>query len=377
MNLLYDLTAAHASKTAKFNGGAYYAEAVFFALIKRTKNFVGVYNSKLYINPKVLESGIRLYDINQISPKEIVEKEKIDTFFSAWYKSTDEWRFDNIRSIITWHGFRGLEMPFDTILFHYAPNFKKKMGVVYRYLTKNRSMQKITNRFSNVNSECITVSEHTRASAQNFFPYLAHNAIPVFYPPFIEDEETSPLPLEVYDKKYFLLTSSARWQKNNLRAVWAFDELFSQRKNLDFKVILTGVTNEYVFSRRMKNREKFIFLNFIERAELLYLHKNAYAFIYPSLCEGFGLPPMESMRYGVPVAASGTSSIPEVCQNAAIYFDPYSVSEIKNRIIQLLDKNIYTEYSMRAIERYKTVNERQKRDLEKLLDYILGEQQQS
>jgi len=63
-------------------------------------------------------------------------------------------------------------------------------------------------------------------------------------------------------------------------------------------------------------------LDYIERSELLYLHKNAYAFIYPSLSEGFGHPPMESMRYGVLVAASGTSAIPEICQNAAIYFDP-------------------------------------------------------
>jgi len=82
---------------------------------------------------------------------------------------------------------------------------------------------------------------------------------------------------------------------------------------------------------------------------------------------------LESMRYGVPVAASGTSSIPEVCQNAAIYFDPYNVSEIKNRIIQLLDKNIYNEYSARATERYKIVSERQNQDLEKAANFILGE----
>jgi glycosyltransferase involved in cell wall biosynthesis len=90
------------------------------------------------------------------------------------------------------------------------------------------------------------------------------------------------------------------------------------------------------------------------------------------LNEGFGYPPIESMRYGVPVAASGTSSIPEICQNAAIYFDPYNVSEIKNRILQLLNKNIHDEYSARALERYKVVSKRQRLDLEKLVDFILG-----
>jgi glycosyltransferase involved in cell wall biosynthesis len=123
----------------------------------------------------------------------------------------------------------------------------------------------------------------------------------------------------------------------------------------------------------LKNKDKFIFIGYIDRSKLLSLHKNAYAFIYPSLNEGFGYPPLESMRYGVPVAASGTSSIPEVCQNAVIYFDPYNISEIKNRIIQLLDKDIYKEYSERAIERYKVVSEKQKQDLERAVNFILGE----
>jgi glycosyltransferase involved in cell wall biosynthesis len=224
------------------------------------------------------------------------------------------------------------------------------------------------------NIECITDSEHSKHSIINFYPRLAKKGIFVFYAPASEDLlGLLELPQSKYESKsYFLLTSSARWIKNHLRAVWAFDELFSQRPDLDFKVVLTGVVDEEIFTKKMENRNKFIFLGFVDRLEILSLYKNAYAFIFPSLNEGFGYPPIESMRYGVPVAASGTTSIPEICQNAAIYFDPYNVSEIKNRILQLLDKNIYAEYSVRAIERYKIVSERQKQDLEKTIDFILG-----
>ena len=109
----------------------------------------------------------------------------------------------------------------------------------------------------------------------------------------------------------------------------------------------------------------------MENEELEYLHQNAYAFIFPSLNEGFGYPPMQSMRYGVPVAASGTTSIPEICDNAALYFDPYSISEIKNRVIQLLDPAIYSEYSARATQRYQIVKQRQASDLEKTVAFIL------
>jgi glycosyltransferase involved in cell wall biosynthesis len=376
MFLLFDLTATQPSSKAKFHGGGYYGEAVFFALLKRTKNVIGMYDSKHYINPKILESDIKIYDINQISPKEIIEKEEIKTFYTALHKDDYESQTGNIRQIITWHGVRELEMPYDCINFYYANNIKRKVKSIYAFIMKKHLMKKYTNNVINNKAkfEFLTVSEHSKASIINFFPHLANKNIPVFYPPYMDETEADSLPQTIERKKYFLLTSSARWEKNNLRAVWAFDELFSQRKDLDFKAVLTGVTDKNIFTRKLKNRDKFIFLGYIDRTELLSLHKNAYAFIYPSLNEGFGYPPIESMRYGVPVAASGTTSIPEVCQNAAIYFDPYNVSEIKNRIIQLLDNDIHGEYSARAVERYKIVSERQKQDLEKIVDFILGDQ---
>ena len=112
-------------------------------------------------------------------------------------------------------------------------------------------------------------------------------------------------------------------------------------------------------------------MGYVERDFLELLTEQAYAFIYPSLNEGFGYPPIDSMKYGVPVAASGTTSIPEVCGEAALYFDPYSVTEIKNRIVQLLEKPIYDELVKKSKERYSEVSAKQRADLKKLVEYVI------
>jgi glycosyltransferase involved in cell wall biosynthesis len=67
------------------------------------------------------------------------------------------------------------------------------------------------------------------------------------------------------------------------------------------------------------------------------LYENAVAFIFPSLYEGFGLPPLEAMRCGCPVICSNSASIPEICGDAALYFDPTNLSEIRSQIQHLVD----------------------------------------
>jgi len=377
MKLLFDLIAIQPTLSYKFHGGGYYGEIIFFALLNRKIEFIGIYNGKNYINPKVLESGVKLYDINKTSLSDVINIENIDTIYSPLHRY---WPVSVKRYIITWHGVRGLEVQYENIKLIFIKSYLKKAFVIIidffiRDILRKIIFLKEKANYDKIayldNIEYITVSEHSKYSIINFYPHLAKKEIPVFYSPFMEKNEIGQLPSGIVAKKYFLLTSSARYVKNNLRAVWAFDELFSQRIDISFNVVLTGVTNKKIYTKKLKNKDKFIFLEYIERETLNSLHANAYAYIFPSLNEGFGYPPLESMRYGVPVAASGTSSVPEICQDAVIYFDPYNVSEIKNRILQLMNDQIYKEYSVRAIERYKVVSERQNNDLEKCLDFIL------
>ena len=82
---------------------------------------------------------------------------------------------------------------------------------------------------------------------------------------------------------------------------------------------------ELDFSKSVVNKEKFHFLDYVDYATLENYFNDAFCFVYPSLNEGFGYPPIQAMKYGTPVIASAISSIPEVCQNAVCYFNPFSM----------------------------------------------------
>jgi glycosyltransferase involved in cell wall biosynthesis len=70
--------------------------------------------------------------------------------------------------------------------------------------------------------------------------------------------------------------------------------------------------------------------------ELVHLYRSAAAVVFPSLYEGFGLPPLEAMACGCPVAASDATSLPEVCGDGAEYFDPRSAADMAGAIGRVL-----------------------------------------
>lgn len=70
--------------------------------------------------------------------------------------------------------------------------------------------------------------------------------------------------------------------------------------------------------------------------DLRYLYAGAHCFVFPSLYEGFGLPPLEAMTFGVPVVTANVSSLPEVCGDAALYVDPYDTESIRSGIEKVL-----------------------------------------
>ena len=385
MNLLFNLVAVQPIHSAKFHGGGSYGEVIFWALVKRGVQFSCAYDGKKYLDPMILDAcktqNIPLFDINEKSPQQIIDENQIDTFYTPLYSLEKKWDINVKDFVFTWHGVRALEMQYSWAGVGFAKKFGQKFEALVRYRESWKKhyykpkYQDLAKRMAEGKARTITVSEHSRASIKSFFPELLDLEIPVFYSPMTAYEPEGFLPPGVAAKKYFLLTSGARWEKNNLRAAMAFDELVSmyqsQGKPFDFKMVITGAANPKAYLRHLKHKDRFVLLGYVENKELEFLHKNAYAFVFPSLNEGFGYPPVQSMRYGVPVAASGTTSIPEVCGDAVLYFDPYSVSEIKNRLVQLLDSKIYDEYAARAPKRYVEVHTRQIADLEETVNFIL------
>jgi len=219
----------------------------------------------------------------------------------------------------------------------------------------------------NSEMDIVTVSEHSAAAFKTFFPEFKDREIPVFYSP-----NTSVLNIDKrrYDEKYFLLVSAGRPFKNCLRAVKALDRLFSEGYLKDYRVKITGDRGPSTFLYKIANKNKFDFMGYVDEQELDQLYHDAYCLIYPSLNEGFGYPPLEAMHYGTPVLASPLSSIPEVCQGAAIYFNPFSVDEIMNRILLITDETRHSKYSDLALKQFEIIKKRQDEDLDKLIDYL-------
>lgn len=136
---------------------------------------------------------------------------------------------------------------------------------------------------------------------------------------------------------YFLYVGSIKGHKNLLSALKAFKLLI--KKYPDYKMVVIGVKpDEFLKNNKTSElREGIIVPGFIPDSELPAIYSNALCLIFPSLYEGFGLPPLEAMSCGCPVIASNLSSIPEVCGDAALYFDPHKIDEIVKTMEQVIE----------------------------------------
>jgi glycosyltransferase involved in cell wall biosynthesis len=135
------------------------------------------------------------------------------------------------------------------------------------------------------------------------------------------------------------------------------------------KAVVTGCSAEN-FHYKIQNPDSFKFYGYVEERVLEDLYANAFVFVYPSLNEGFGYPPLEAMRYGIPVIASPFSSISEVLEEAALYFNPFSVEEIMSRMLLMMDEQRYQQYAAKGRKKFEQISSRQKEDLDALIDYL-------
>jgi len=110
-------------------------------------------------------------------------------------------------------------------------------------------------------------------------------------------------------------------------------------KNSEIKLILIGYHRDVFKSRPIQefSSDRIIIAGFVPDEELGILLKNALAFIHPSVYEGFGMPIIEAMANGVPVACSNVASLPEVAGSAALLFDPFDTNSITQALHRMAD----------------------------------------
>jgi glycosyltransferase involved in cell wall biosynthesis len=133
------------------------------------------------------------------------------------------------------------------------------------------------------------------------------------------------------EREPFLLYPANRWpHKNHDRLFAAF--ALVRRERPDLRLVLTGNGHQQAkFPEGVESR------GHVTMDELVELYRTAACLAFPSLYEGFGLPPLEAMACGCPVAASSATSLPEVCGDAAEYFDPLSPEDMAAAILRAID----------------------------------------
>jgi len=105
-------------------------------------------------------------------------------------------------------------------------------------------------------------------------------------------------------------------------------------------------------SEQQPRSERVVWAGFVTDGELKALYENAGCLVFPSLYEGFGLPPLEAMYCGCPVVASSRTSIPEVCGDAALYCDATSANDIAEKIsLMMTDDVLRQRYKAMGYER--------------------------
>lgn len=143
-------------------------------------------------------------------------------------------------------------------------------------------------------------------------------------------------------RDFLLYTGVWRGHKNLVNLIKAFALLREGPEGYDMQLVITGEEDPYYpeVKRTVKElglEHHVIYTGMVPEKELVALYQTATAYVFPSLYEGFGLPPLEAMRCGTPVVASKVSCIPEICGEAsAIYFDPYDPEDISNSIRKVL-----------------------------------------
>jgi len=190
-----------------------------------------------------------------------------------------------------------------------------------------------------------TVSEYSKADIVKQYGIapdkidVVYNAAKDIFQPITKDEKTWIQNQYTQGKPYLIYVGSIHPRKNLKNMLLAFDE-FKKATPSDLKFLVVGAfgwqnseLGKIIDSMHFK--DEVIFLGRQPLDTLAKLIAGSFALLYLSIFEGFGVPPIEGMQCGVPVITSDTSSMPEICGDAALLVNPLDVKAISQAITQL------------------------------------------
>ncbi len=222
----------------------------------------------------------------------------------------------------------------DLGFLHYPEGYRKSHLAYYRTYTP---------RFVRKAAALATVSAFSKADICQTYGVpeekvsVVHNGVRDVFQPLDFDEQMAVKDRFTGGAEYFLYTGAIQPRKNMINLLKAFS-IFKRRMQSSLKLVLAGrlawKNDEFrELLKTYKYRDDVVLTGYLPEADLAPLTAAAWAFVYPSFFEGFGVPVAEAMRCGVPVLTSKDSAMAEVCGEAALYFDPQNVDDMAYKLM--------------------------------------------
>lgn len=215
------------------------------------------------------------------------------------------------------------------------PNLYKQLEVVDYRRKMKRSLERV--------DFVVAISEFTRQEVLNYFSFPEERIKVIHYgftPLKIEKGQDDPVEKFIaannITQPYLMFPGALDPRKNLSRLVEAYAQCKKEHNNFPQLVIvgippdLWAVSDQAAQAKRIGVFDDIVVGGVVDRDVITGLIKNSHALCYPSLYEGFGIPPLEAMSLGIPVVAGQGSSIPEISGNAACLVDPLDINDISH-----------------------------------------------
>lgn len=328
-------------------------------------NLIPIYQTAVKLQRQLIQASLKKYPIlykpslsiqipfkliSKLDIKSTFDPQKFNIYHTPFAPIPDRTTTQNLQRVLTIYDLLPILTP-----QNFTQNSQSRFKSIINSIDRHRDW--IT---------CI--SENTK---QDFCNYTGMNPERVFVTPLAASENFYPVrDSEIISQKlkqyqiptqpYLLSLCTLEPRKNLQFLLQCFAQLLAQDPSLDLNLVLVGVSgwkNNDIFQTVHSNhllKKHVIFTGYVPDRDLSAIYSGALAFVYPSLYEGFGLPPLEAMQCGTPVITSNTSSLPEVVGKAGIMINPTNRDDLCQAMLNLInDAQLREQLSNQGIARAK------------------------
>ena len=246
----------------------------------------------------------------------------------------------------------------DLIMFHYPREEASTHGrLVYR--VKDQVARLVLRQAVKKAKKIIVTSEFTREDVHTSLGVAREKMMVTYQAPFEVIHNTVTITNQSVGlpdiRKPFVLYVGNMFPHKNIDGLLKAWQVFVHRYGSEYQLVLAGPKN--FFSEQIRQQvlceqiPNVVMLGFVNDEQLAILYGQARLYVFPSLYEGFGIPPLEAMSHGVPVVSSNRSCLPEILGEAALYVDPENIEQMADAIYRgLTDESIRYELISRGRE---------------------------